>query len=64
MGGEDGSFQANSWPDTLQLGLSTQSWHLAHFVPNGFNPDDFRTQQLLGVFRWLVSPSLSFEAED
>lgn len=63
MGDEDGSFQANSWLDTLQLVLSTQSWHLAHFVPNGFNPDDFWTQQLFGVCRWLVSPSLSFEAE-
>ncbi|KAB0390282.1 hypothetical protein E2I00_001143, partial [Balaenoptera physalus] len=42
-------FRANFWLDTLQSGLPAQSWHLALSVLNGFDPDDFHTQQLSGA---------------
>lgn len=49
-------FRANFWLDTLQSGLPAQSWHLALSVLNGFDPDDFHTLQLSGVYRWPVTP--------
>lgn len=64
MGGEGDRFRANSWLDTVQPGLPAQSWYLALSILNGFDPDDFQTQQLLGVCRCPVSLSPSFEAED